>query len=598
MTDDLPPGAAPPALTSHKEDRIRVEQLRMLYANMAPSVLPMLPASLLLVLALDNGHNRYWLALWWLALTLINAVLVLDARRCLAQTITPPQVSGQVRRLMGLTAIEGGVWGLLAWVPLDAIVSAQMVLVVAVITGIIGGAVSLLAPMLRVYAAFAVGIMSPLVLRLWLLGDPALFTLGLTGVLYLASMMVNARNSGWAVRGSIMLRFENLDLMAQTEAARRDAEQANLAKSKFLAAASHDLRQPIHAQGLFLEVLARTDLSAYQREVLASARSASLASSDMLNTLLDFSRIEAGVVMPLTQPFQLQDLFSKIENDLAPLADAKGLIYRTRETAWMVDSDAALVELILRNLVSNAIRYTHKGGVLVACRRRGAAVVVEVWDTGIGIAPAHQKEVFREFHQLANPERDRRKGLGLGLAIADGLARALGHGLMLRSTVHRGSVFCLELPLATEAAPAVSLTTKSATLQLLQRRVLVIEDDPAVRDGMVQLLRSWGCECEAAEGLDEALTLARNKAPEVVVCDYRLRERLTGLDVIAALRALLGSELPALLITGDTDPVRLREAMAGQVPLLHKPVTPAQLHQALVEAKVVRPAFGSLQARA
>lgn len=367
------------------------------------------------------------------------------------------------------------------------------------------------------------------------------------------------------------------------EAAQREAEQANAAKSKFLAAASHDLRQPIHAQGLFLDVLSRTELSAYQRELLSCARAASKASGEMLNTLLDFSRIEAGVVKPQIQPFLFQPLFNKIENEFAPQADAKGLVYRSRETRLAAQSDPMLVELILRNLVSNAIRHTEHGGVLVACRKRGNLAVLEVWDTGIGIEPAHQKDVFREFHQLGNPERDSRKGLGLGLAISDGLARTLDHGLSLASTPRRGSVFRLTLPISTTVSSAKDPSATHCNPGNLNVRILVIDDDEAVRAAMLHLLRNWGCECEVAETIEEALALARLHAPDVVVSDYRLREQRTGAEAITALRALLGDSLPALLITGDTAPERLREAQASGIPLLHKPVSPSQLQCGLLE---------------
>lgn len=367
------------------------------------------------------------------------------------------------------------------------------------------------------------------------------------------------------------------------EEAQREAENANTAKSKFLAAASHDLRQPIHAQGLFLDVLARTELSAYQRELLSSVRAALNTSGDMLNTLLDFSRIEAGVVKPEIQSFLIQPLLNRIENEFAPQADAKGLLYRSRETPLAVQSDPMLVELILRNLVSNAIRYTEHGGVLVGCRRRGNRAVLEVWDTGIGIEPAHQQEVFREFHQLGNPERDSRKGLGLGLAISDGLARTLGHGLTLVSAPQRGSVFRLTLPNAVTALPAKGDNVARGNTATLKVHALVIDDDEAVRTGMLHLLRNWGCECSAAESIEEALAMAHTQAPDVVISDYRLREQRTGAEAIAALRALLGNGLPALLITGDTSPERLREAQASGIPLLHKPVSPSELYRGLLE---------------
>lgn len=231
-------------------------------------------------------------------------------------------------------------------------------------------------------------------------------------------------------------------------AAKQWSEDANRAKSRFLAAVSHDLRQPIFAQGLFLSTLARTELTPYQREILDNADAAAKSSVAMLNTLLDFSRIEAGAVEPRLQEFRLQPLLNKIEREFSVQADAKGITYRSRETPLLVRSDPVLVESILRNLVSNAIRYTERGGLLVACRKRGGQAMLEVWDTGIGIAPENRTLIFREFLQLANSEQDRQKGLGLGLAIVDGLARTLGHELSLVSRLRRGSVFRLSLPLA------------------------------------------------------------------------------------------------------------------------------------------------------
>jgi CheY-like chemotaxis protein/anti-sigma regulatory factor (Ser/Thr protein kinase) len=278
----------------------------------------------------------------------------------------------------------------------------------------------------------------------------------------------------------------------------------------------------------------------------------------------------------------VQSLFNKIESELAAQADEKGIVYRTRETRVAVRSDPSLVELILRNLVSNAIRYTERGGLLVACRQHGKQAVLEVWDTGIGIAPEQQKEVFKEFHQLGNPERDRHKGLGLGLAIAQGLANALKHELSLSSTPHRGSVFRLSLPVSTAPLPIEPTLTNKRKMQLLNARVLVIDDDEAVLAGMYHLLNDWGCICDMAETIEEAISLAGAHTPDVIVSDYRLRDLRTGVDAIEAIRNLLEKSLPALLITGDTAPDRLREAQASGIPLLHKPVLPSHLYRSLV----------------
>jgi CheY-like chemotaxis protein len=277
---------------------------------------------------------------------------------------------------------------------------------------------------------------------------------------------------------------------------------------------------------------------------------------------------------------------------MAPQANGKGLFYRSRETRCSVTADPVLLEQILRNLVSNAIRYTDRGGVLVGFRRRGDALILEVWDTGIGIAADQQEEIFREFHQLGNSERDRNKGLGLGLAIVDRLVNQLGWKLSLKSVPGRGSVFRLELPVCASPAVAVDPQRAYRVSRPLTLRVLVIEDDEAIRLGMAQLLRDWGCDCAVAESIEEALTVADLKRPDLVISDYRLREQRTGAQAIEALRHRLGRELPALIITGDTAAERLREARSTGVPLLHKPVSPSLLYQSLydIEENLNRPA--------
>jgi two-component system, sensor histidine kinase len=242
------------------------------------------------------------------------------------------------------------------------------------------------------------------------------------------------------------------------------------------------------------------------------------------------------------------------------------------------------VELILRNLVSNAIRYTDHGGLLVACRKRGEQAVLEVWDTGIGIAPDQQAEIFKEFHQLGNPERDRHKGLGLGLAIVQGLCKTLGHELRVQSQLGRGSIFRLALPLATSHV-ALNPTAAALSTQTLMdgTQVLVIDDDEIVLSGMAQLLREWGCQVTTASSIEQALQLAQEQAPDVVISDYRLRSQGNGAHAISQVRQLVGKSIPALLITGDTAPERLREALGAGVPLVHKPLAPDDLYKALLK---------------
>lgn len=565
-----------------------VEQLRLIYDTIAVSFLPMFLAIGLLVWALINPGNRVGLLMWAVTLSLSTAYSIFDARRRRARDLSEAAAPGLVWRLMVLMAMDGAAWGSLAFSALGHTTVVGTIVVICVLAGVMGGLIGLLSPVLPVFIAFAVPLACLTALRLTQLNDPAYSAFSVIALMFLAVLIAQARNSSLATRTAIELRFENLDLVRQAEAARREAEEANTAKSKFLAAASHDLRQPIHAQGLFLDVLSRTPLNAQQRELVNNISAVSGASADMLNTLLDFSRIEAGVVSPRMESFRMQHVLNRIEREFEPQADAKGLAYRSRETTLVVQSDPALVELILRNLVSNAIRYTESGALLVTCRKRGSFAVLEVWDTGIGIAPGQQAEVFKEFHQLGNPERDRRKGLGLGLAIAQGLAKTLGHALSLQSSPQRGSVFRLALPLAQVAASVQVDADRSMPVlnsEGLMRgvHVLVIDDDEAVLSAMAQLLQNWGCEVDIANSIERALVLAQLQTPDVLISDYRLRSQRTGAQAITEVRTLLGVQLPALIITGDTAPERLREVLGSGIPLLHKPLATGELYQAMVD---------------
>ncbi|MES2033800.1 MAG: hybrid sensor histidine kinase/response regulator [Pseudomonadota bacterium] len=583
---------SPPSWTL--EDRILYDRLKLLWGNTSGAMIWAIVQMAFLggVLGLITGFANWREISLWVALVLLMRVLSMGAaRRNLATDPATLNLTHQVRGSIAVAVVTGCVWALLVWVMPPTATPTDDIIIIAVLASVLSSSMAVMAATRQVFAGFCVGVLMTVLARGAI--DPTLMNIALCvgSVIFVGGLYMQAGMASRAVGASIELRFENLDLIRKLGAeidnahgAQREAAAANAAKSRFLAAASHDLRQPVHALGLFLEVLGRGPLSLTQRNVLSSARKASEASAEMLNTLLDFSRIEAGVIEPQVRAFALQPLLNKVENDLGPQADAKSMTYRSRETAMVVRSDPALVELILRNLVSNAIRYTERGGILVGCRRRGGQAVIEVWDTGIGIEPAQQAEVFREFHQLGNPERDRRNGLGLGLSIAYGLARTLGHELSLASDPGRGSVFRLALPISNEAAPpaAAFVIEDDARLSGLTRpRILVIDDDEAVRLGMCGLMADWGFDCDAVESLEEALVAAAHRPPGLIISDYRLRGSRTGAEAIAAMRAALGAQIPALLITGDTAPERLREARASGVPLLHKPVSPSALYQGL-----------------
>jgi len=385
------------------------------------------------------------------------------------------------------------------------------------------------------------------------------------------------------------------DLRQQIDAAtaelrrrKEEAEAANAAKSRFLAAASHDLRQPMHALGLFTSRLSRMPLDHEARGVARYIESSVSALQDLLDTLLDISRIDAGLVVAKPATFRLDELLERLQLDLAETAQRKGLRLRLHTGGDLsVHTDALLLERILLNLIGNALRYTQRGGVLVASRRRGDRVRIEVWDTGIGIPAASQQAIFDEYVQLDNPERDRAKGLGLGLSICRRLARMLDASLQLRSTPGRGSVFWLELPLAETAEPADdaphSRDLGRDSGGRIHGVVLIIDDDPLVLASTSGLVASWGCQTVEGPSVADAIADCDRAGlrPDVAICDYRLRGLENGINSALTLRHRFGKNIPVLLISGDLSDDLQREAARNRLVLLSKPLKPARLRSLL-----------------
>ena len=558
-------------------------QLRLLLSNMGGSVLPAVLFISALAWRVHDSVQTQTVVLWWFA-TLATSILSWQhARYHLKRGWSPDKEKNIVWQSCLINGLDGCFWGLLTWISFGLNDTQLELIVLATLTGVAAQNQGQLSAVPQVFLSFLTCLILCGDLRMIMDSDAALRLLGWGGLLLFTTFTVQALNSAQVVRRSLTLATEKDALLKANDEARQAAVKANADKSLFLASASHDLRQPVHAQALFLEVLSETPLENFQKDLLANARLAASASSELLDALLDFSRLEAGVVTPVLRPFFIQDIFQKIENELAPMAEAKGLVYRCRETLSACFSDPALIELILRNLTSNAIRYTLEGGVLVGARQRTGLLVVEVWDTGLGIEPEQHEAIFQEFHQLNNPARDRRKGLGLGLAIAKGLTDRLGHKLTLRSRPGHGSVFRLEIPVYTGVIAAVNLPD-SSKISLIGKKALVLDDDPLALQSMGSLLQSWGMACELASAVDEAVGKSKHCRPDIIITDYRLSEERTGAQAIALISLELGEQVPALIVTGDTSPQRLREASASGVPLLHKPANPDDVRRLISQA--------------
>ncbi len=383
--------------------------------------------------------------------------------------------------------------------------------------------------------------------------------------------------------GFVLITRDITDRRAAEEALRRakdEAERANLAKSKFLAAASHDLRQPVQALFFFTAALDRKLRGHPARPLLADLERSLESLNMLLDSLLDISKLDAGVVAPKQTTFSVAALLERMESEFAPAARAKGLDFRMVPSTAMIRSDPSLLNRVVMNLVANAVRYTQQGRILIGCRRDGECLRIEVLDTGIGIPPERHEDIFEEFYQVANAERDRNLGLGLGLAIVQRLSRLLGHRVSVRSAAGKGSRFSVLVPLAGHQASRAERRAAQTAQAGSSGLIVIIDDEATVLRGLRLILEEWGFEVLAATSEEEAMSLleASHRRPNAILADYRLRDGHTGTEAIRHIRELFRAQIPSIIITGDTAPERLREAEASGLSILHKPVQPPQLH--------------------
>jgi len=377
-------------------------------------------------------------------------------------------------------------------------------------------------------------------------------------------------------------RLQEIYAMQEARIAERthDLAVANEAKTHFLAAASHDLRQPIHALALFVGQLRAGDLSSDGRALLEKIESSVNALKELLEALLDLSQLDVGAVSAEPKPLAVHDLLSRLAAEFAPSAEAKGLALTLVPTSLWVRSDPLLLGRIVLNVISNALRYTTQGRILIGCRRRGENVEVIVADTGIGIDPIHLPNIFQEFYRAAPKRRGMSTGLGLGLAIVRRLARLLDHRITVESAPGRGTVVRMLVPRAEPQEQPIA--PQAVDLDSLRGvRVLIVDDEAPAREAMQGLLAQWGCEVITAECGDEAVERARARCPDVVLCDLSLADAESGVNVVARLRGECGSAVACAFVTGESAPERVAEARAAGHPIAFKPTTPARLRAIL-----------------
>ncbi len=543
----------------------------------------------------------------FVAMCLVRALVIARFRRAVPRT-RAQWLAWQLRSNLG-TLVAAALWGATGWIFYGLGSEQQQAtgLIVIVYTFAVA-AIPVLSTQPRLYIAYASLCLLPLVLRIARVGDVYSYQLAGELVLIISLSAVLANSYRQALQRAIDLKVQADELAAQlrvetlaAEGARREAEIANRAKTQFFTAASHDLRQPLHAMGLFAEALRQRVHEPEVAQLVNSINESVDALEGLFSELLDITRIDSGVIEVHPQHFQVGDILRKLRLHFEPSAFEKGLSLRLRGGGRAVFADPLLVERVLRNLVSNAIRYTNDGTVLVGCRQRGDRVLLQVWDTGLGIRLDEQARIFDEFYQVPNTPKvspDQRKGLGLGLAIVKRLADLMGAPLTLRSTPGRGTVFTLELPLGRAPRPSALLSVPGGKgplgITLAGRRIVIVEDEPAVRAGLEVLLAGWGAQIDAFESVAASRAWAERSDPAVVkpdllIVDYRLEEGLNGVDAITALRARFGAAIPAILVTGSTMTGHDQEAHDHNFHLLIKPVVPNKLRAMIAFKLGVKP---------
>ena len=421
------------------------------------------------------------------------------------------------------------------------------------------------------------------------IGPALLAGLGaLAGMLWLVDREGLRLRAATARQAELTLRLQRCEqelehTQRQMQQAQAAAEAADQAKARFLAAASHDLRQPAHALGLYMAALRAAPLSPEQAEI-AERMQSSLAALEMLfAALLDVSRMDAGAVLPQWDTVALAPLLRRLADEWAPQAEARGLrlALHCADAGAMTVTDPLLLERVLRNLLANALKYTSAGGLLLACRLRSAADGqrawrIEVWDSGAGIARAEQERVFEEFYQVGQAAADPGRGLGLGLAIVQRLARLLQLRVLLHSVAGRGSVFFVEGLAQAGAAPQAAAAARLELRRLAGLLVVVLDDDAAARDAMCRLLQLW--DCRAVAGAHAAAVLQQLPVvPQAVVADLQLGAQHSGVQEVARLSAAWGCSVPVLWISGQTAPSGLRATLPAAATVFTKPVSPARL---------------------
>jgi signal transduction histidine kinase/ActR/RegA family two-component response regulator len=570
--------------------RVEQQRVEMLYGNaLAVSGSALLMAAMIAAIAWPHTARSKLIA-WGVAALLVQVYMLWLTARYRSADDRAAASSAWGWRFAATAGVAGVIWGSAAFVLVGADHPLTLALIAACLAGRATISVITHAHFPPALHSFAAPIFGLLALRYISLGGYGNAALGVMWFGVLGYLLLFSDRQSRVIVAQIRLRYENEQLVGQlqqqnalAEQARARAESASRSKSLFFAAANHDLRQPLHSLGLFATALRNGNVDDAGRKLIDQILQCTESLEQLFDNLLDISKLDAGQVEVKKEIVAVNAVFDRLRSTFAEPAQDKGIKLVVRRSRAMLMTDPTLLFRVLSNLVANAIRYTERGGVIVACRKRGGSVSIEVWDSGVGIPNEQHERIFEEFYQLNNPSRDRTRGLGLGLATVRRIVQLLEHPLRLRSSAGRGSRFIIDVPLADPSKIySVAATIEQKVPNLIGGKlIIVIDDEESVRLGMQSLLESWGCKCITAMDSDEALRSINGRAPDFIIADLRLRGERNGIDAIRDLRAQLGEGIPAVLISGDTAADQLRKVSVAGLTMMHKPLKAVRLRALL-----------------
>ncbi len=573
------------------DQRVRFEQVSLLRKQLPIVIVSNLLTTAVVAIALHGYLNAQALLTWISVVFILALFRAFHLRHWKSIPITDENIGKQTLHFNFFFILSGSLWGVFGVLTVLQDIPQVSLVTVMVLSGLVASATASLAHIRSAYLGFIIPFIVPTAIALATLNDTLYHWIASLIFLHLIVSVLFASGFRTTVIQSIKLRFENQGLVDRLTKEKglavqsmNMAERANKSKTQFLAAASHDLRQPLCALRLYSATLQMMNNDEKQKDLAHNIDASVTALEQLFDSLLDVSKLDAGTLQVRRESFYLHTIIDRLKVEFGVVAEDKGLNFDVKIDDYIVNSDQQLLETLLRNLISNAIRYTAQGHVTVHASPVNDSVKIDVRDTGIGIAIEDQEHIFEEFVQLNNPERDRTKGIGLGLSIVKRLSTLLDIDLKIKSEPGNGSVFSLIVPQGSQ----VSETPKPANHnsdnnELSALLVLVIDDEIAIQEAMSNILEEWGCQTITAGSADEAFEIMSDidEQPDVVIVDLRLRGGESGLDVIDAFCQAFSSPFSSLILTGDIEASRLQEVHASGLPIMHKPCDTQALYHFL-----------------